>query len=107
MSDRNPDWSPLLQSKRCQLYVALDDKDVSMTTHLRGLETTSLPFNRGDDDISNLELVPHLDACASFLSKSQPPCLQCDRTARSRGSATATISSFAQRKKVGGKGSSA
>jgi hypothetical protein len=59
-----------------------------MTTHLRGLETTFLSFNRGDDGISNLELVSHRDPCASFLSKSQPPCLQCDRPARSRGLCT-------------------
>ena len=47
--DRDPK-DPLFAFARCLVHFALDDNLVYMTTHLRGWQTTFLPFNRGDAD---------------------------------------------------------
>lgn len=48
--DRSPNGEPLLTFKRGALvHFALDQDNVSMTTHLNNGSTTFLPFNRGRD----------------------------------------------------------
>lgn len=54
----------------------------------KGFIVRHLDGNRDNNDISNLDLVSHRDAYASFLSKTQSPCLQCDRPSRTRGLCT-------------------
>lgn len=52
----------------------------SIVRHLDG--------DHDNNDISNLQLLPLRDVPTLLLSKTPPPCLQCDRPARTRGLCT-------------------
>lgn len=57
-TDRDP-REPLFGFARCLVHFAVDDQLVYMTTHLRGSETTFLPFNKGDRGGAGNPINPH------------------------------------------------
>lgn len=48
-NDRDPK-EPLFQLGRCLVHFAVDTEEVFMTTHLKGKNTTFLPFNKGNNN---------------------------------------------------------
>ncbi len=56
--DRDP-REPLFAFGRCVVHFAVDPELVYMTTHLRGKDTTFLPFNKGDGDGAGNPVNPH------------------------------------------------